>query len=61
MIKRPLLLSPGLEGDFYASNRYPTWPFELLSVYRLSVTVVLPFALAVMNFVFDIIDRFFNK
>ncbi len=33
------------------TEKAPTWPFEMLSVYRMSVTVFLPFIVALINFI----------
>lgn len=40
-----------IEDAIALTEKAPSWPFEMLSVYRMGVTVFLPFVIALINFI----------
>ncbi|GAB4483728.1 MAG: hypothetical protein OHK0031_07300 [Anaerolineales bacterium] len=40
-----------IEDAIALTEKAPSWPFEMLSVYRMGVTVILPFLIALINFI----------
>lgn len=49
-----------IEDAIALTEKAPSWPFEMLSVYRMGVTVFLPFVIALINFIPVLKEVFFG-
>jgi len=50
-----------IEDAIALTEKAPSWPLEMLSVYRMGVTVFLPFVIAMINFIPVLKDVFLGR